>query len=136
MTGAPALLDTSVVVRYLTDDPPDLGAAAARVIDSDRPLLLCDLVLVETAHVLTTFYGVPRPATVDALVALVQRRNVALTDLDKPLAVEALLLCRPSRRTSFADAFLWARAIGTGARRVITFDRSFPKRNVDLLEPS
>lgn len=136
MSPAPALLDTSVVVCYLTDDPPDLAAAAARIIDSERPLLLCDLVLVETAHVLSTLYGVPRSAAVDALVALVQRRNVTLTDLDKPLAVEALLLCRPSRRTSFADAFLWARAIRTGARRVMTFDRLFPKRDVEVLEPS
>ena len=59
----------------------------------------------------------------------------ALLDLDKPLAVEALSLCRASGRTSFADALIWARAEKVGAQQVVTFDRSFPKRGVDVVEP-
>ncbi len=54
------LLDTSMVVRYLTGDPPDLAAAAARVIDEDDGLLVTDVVLAESAQVLASVYSVPR----------------------------------------------------------------------------
>ena len=55
-----ALLDTSMLVRYLTGDPPDLADASAKVIDAEAELLISDVALVETAYVLASAYGVPR----------------------------------------------------------------------------
>ena len=55
-----ALLDTSMLVRYLTGDPPDLADASAKVIDAEAELLISDVALVETAYVLASTYGVPR----------------------------------------------------------------------------
>jgi hypothetical protein len=43
---------------------------------------------------------------VDALRAFVQRHNIRLLNLPKPLALEAPSLCRDSGRHSFADALL------------------------------
>lgn len=40
----PAHLDTSYVVRYLTDDPPDMAERAAEVIESDEILILSEMV--------------------------------------------------------------------------------------------
>jgi hypothetical protein len=82
--------------------------------------------------VLSSVYGVPRAAVVDALSAFVQRHNIRLLNLPKPLALEALSLCRDSGCHSFADALLWAEARKSATPVVYTFDARFPADGVDL----
>jgi len=132
----PPFLDTSVVVRYLTDDPPEMAAKAAGVIDTSEQVVLSEVVLVETAYVLESVYEVPRAELVDALTSLVQRRNISLLNLSKPIAIEALLMCRDSKRHSFSDAVVWAEAVDTGAEQIFTFDRQFPSRGIDAGMPA
>jgi predicted nucleic acid-binding protein len=131
----PAFLDTSYVVRYLTNSPPAMAAQAARVIDSDEPLVLTESILLETAFVLGgSIYKIPREGIVDALAALVQRRNIHLPVLSKPRALEALELCRNSKRYSFTDALLWAQALEAGVgRRIYSFDGRFPSRGITIV---
>lgn len=132
---APAFLDTSYVVRYLTNSPPTMAALAARVIDSDEPLVLTESILLETAFVLGgSVYQVPRESIVDALAALVQRRNIHLPVLPKHRVLEALELCRNSKRYSFTDSFLWAQALEAGiGTRVYAFDGRFPSRGITIV---
>lgn len=127
-----ALLDTSVVVRYLTGDPPGMAARAARIVDGVPGLALTDVVIAEVAYVLSAGYRTPRSAIVDALVALVQKRNIATLSLDKGTVIQALLMCRPSNRVSFADAMIWASARSAGAEAVYSFDERFPERGVEV----
>lgn len=127
-----ALLDTSVVVRYLTGDPPEAAAQAADIIDSPEQLTLPEVVLAEVGFVLASVYGVGREAIVDALVALLRRQNIAPHCLPKDDALEALLLCRPSARVSFADALIWAAARSTDDKVVYSFDGRFPRDGIDL----
>lgn len=135
MTDAAALLDTSCIVRYLTDDPPAMAAAAARIIDSDAPLLVSELVLAETAYVLESVYEYPRATVVDALLAFLQRRNIRPYRLPKTLLLRALRMCRDSGRYSYADVLLWAQA-HAGQVPVYSFDRRFPKDGIEVLDPS
>ncbi len=128
----PAFLDTSFVVRYLTNDPPAMAAMAAKIIDSDQPLILSEVILAETAYVLTSVYSIPRASVVDALMSFIQRRNIRLLNLSKPLALEALRLCCDSKRHSFADALLWTEALHAGIPRVYTFDEDFPANGLKL----
>jgi predicted nucleic acid-binding protein len=130
-----ALLDTSVIVRYLTDDPPVMAEAAARLIDSEQPLIVSELILAETAYVLSSVYEIPREAVVDALSAFIQRRNIRLLHLSKPLALDALRLCRGSKRHSFADVLLWAEARQGAVERLYTFDDRFPAVGLELITP-
>jgi len=127
-----ALLDTSVVVRYLTGDPPRLAARAARIIDEGRELAVTDVVIAEAAYVLSAVYRVSRDALVDGLVGFLQKRNVATLRLDKGAVIQALLLCRPSKRVSFADAMIWAAARSTRAEAVYSFDERFPEMGVEV----
>lgn len=129
---APPLLDTSVLLRYLTRHPPELALRARELIEGEPELLLSEIALAEAGYVLTSFYRVERASVVDALQSLVQRRNVRLVNLPKPIALQALALCRPSRRVSFADALLWAQARTLGVSRVLTFDRKFPSDGLEL----
>ena len=129
---APALIDTSVIVRYLTGDPPELAVRAAAVIDSGRELVLSEVALVDAAYVLTKVYEAPHDDAVTALESLVQLRNMRLVGLPKSLVLEALSLCRGSKRHSFADAILWATARHVTDSRVVTFDRRFPSQGLKL----
>lgn len=132
-TTGEALLDTSVVVRYLTNDPPELAVRAAQIIECDELRILSELVVIESAYVLTSVYAVPRDSVVDALQALVQRRNLRPLALSKAHLLEALSHCRGSHRVSFVDALLWAQAREAGPGRIYTFDQRFPERGVELL---
>lgn len=127
-----AFLDTSYVVRYLVNDPPDMAEKAAQVIDSDETLILSELAILEAAYVLTSVYSVPREEVVDSLGELIQRANLRLPNLPKARALEALRLCRNSGRVSFADAMIWAQAVEMGAARIYTFDRRFPAHEITI----
>ena len=69
-------LDTSVVVRYLTGDSPELSALAAGIIDGEDDLQITGVVLAETAYVLTSVYRIPRAVVVDHLMSFIQKENV------------------------------------------------------------
>ena len=127
----PPFLDTNVLVRYLTGDPADMAARAGKLIDSDQPLSLSSVVLAETAYVLESVYRRGRAEVVEALVALVQRANLIPHGLSRTTLVEALLLCRPSRRVSYADALLWAEA-REATPVVYSFDLDFPETGIEL----
>jgi predicted nucleic acid-binding protein len=131
--GSPAILDTSYIVRYLTDDPPDMAKRAAEIIESDEVLILSEMVLLETAYVLSSVYRVPRDVLVDSLSELVQRANLRLATLPKDRVLEALRLCRDSSRVSFTDALVWAQAVEMGAGRIYAFDGKFPSRGVSII---
>ncbi|MCD6567732.1 MAG: PIN domain-containing protein [Dehalococcoidia bacterium] len=125
-------MDTSVVVRYLTGDPPESAEQAAKIIDGVDDLLITDVVLTETAYVLTSVYQVPREIVVDHLIAFLQKENISPFALDKSLVLLALLLCRPSGRVSFADAMVWAAARSAGSRVVYSLDKRFPGDGIEV----
>ena len=125
-------LDTSILVRYLTGDPPELAEQAARTIDREDNLLVTDVVLTETAYVLTSVYQVAREVVVDHLIAFLRKENVSPFGLDKSLVLHALLLCRPSARVSFADAMVWAAARSSSTKVVYSLDERFPKDGLEV----
>ena len=128
-------LDTSVLVRYVTGDPPHLAERAARLLDSAVPLVLSEIALLEAAHVLSKIYQVPRPALVDTLVDLVQKDNLRLAVLPKARVIEALYLCRDSNRYSLPDVMLWAQAREMQVGHLYSFDRRFPAQGLTVLQP-
>ncbi len=125
-------LDTSIVVRYLTGDPPDLAEKAAQIIDGEERLQVTDVVLAETAYVLTSVYGIPRSVVVDHLIAFLQKENVSPFALEKGLVLQALLLCKPSGRVSFADAMVWAAARSSEDKVVYSLDERFPEYGLEV----
>ena len=129
----PIWLDTNVVVRYLTKTSEGLAQQAAGLIDTDQPLLVSCTVLAECLFVLTSFYQIPRTVAIDAVSQFVQRANIQIPTIAKPLAVEALASCRDSGRIGIVDALLWAEARTSGITTIFTFDRRFPRSGVDLL---
>jgi predicted nucleic acid-binding protein len=125
-------LDTSIVVRYLTGDPPEMAEIAAGVIDNEKGLQVTDVVVAEAAYVLTSVYKAPRDVVVDHLIALLQKENISVFALDKGFALQALLLCKPSGRISFADAMVWAAARSAGSDVVYSLDERLPADGLQI----
>jgi predicted nucleic acid-binding protein len=121
-----------MVVRYLTGDPPELAEQAARVIDGVETLRITDVVVAETAYVLTSVYRVSRSVVVDHLLTFLQKQNILPFALDKDLVLQALLLCKPSGRVSFADALVWAAARSSDSKLVYSLDERFPEDGVEV----
>jgi hypothetical protein len=55
-----AYVDTNVLIRHLTGEPPDQGARATRFLERADALLLPDLIFAEVAYALESFYELPR----------------------------------------------------------------------------
>ena len=127
-----AALDTSFVVRYMMGSPADSARQASEVIDSTEELEISGIALAETAFVLTTVYEVPRGKAADQLIDLVRKENISITGLTKDLAIQGLLMCRPSGRVSFADALIWGAARSGGSKVVYSFDRRFPGDGLEV----
>lgn len=114
-------VDTSVVVRLLTADEP-AQTRHARSFFSAEPIWLAKTVLLETAWVLHSFYGLERAAIHDALRGLLGLDNVHAED--EPSVAAALNLT--THGIDFADALhLCSRPQGV---RFASFDNSLVRR--------
>lgn len=128
-----AFVDTNILVRHLTGDPPEMAARATAYLQSETRLLLTDLVAAETVYVLESFYEAPRDQIAQAMRSLLSFDTVA--------CVDAALLLRAvevyeTDRIDFAEAYLVACAESTGVGTVASFDRSLDRvSTVERIEP-
>jgi len=119
-----AFLDTNILVRHLTGDPPDMAARASSYLASDSDLLLTDLVAAETVYVLESFYEAPREQVAEALRALLAFDSIVC--VDRPLLLRAVEVYEIDR-IDFAEAYLVACAESTGVGRIASFDQSLDR---------
>lgn len=128
-----AFLDTNVLIRHLTGDPPEMATRATTFLREQPDLLLADLVVAESIYVLESFYETPRRQIADSMRALLGMPSVAVVDRDVLLrAVEVYEL----DRLDFAEAYLVACAESTGVGRVASFDRTIDRvATVERIEP-
>ena len=128
-------LDTSVVVRYLVGTPRDHAHRAAAIIDGPSELGIPLVVLVETAHVLRTQYGVARLDVINTLIDLVTRENVDVLGLPKTEVLQALVHARSLPGSPIPDAFVAATARWAGAIPLYTFDEDLHRHGVTVAAP-
>ena len=119
-----AFVDTSILVRHLTGDPPAQARRATRYLEAADELLLPDLIAAEVAYVLESYYEVPRGQVAEALRAIVAFPSIRMVDADLlRRAVEVYEV----HRLDFADAYLVASAERTGVGVIASFDRSIDR---------
>jgi predicted nucleic acid-binding protein len=119
-----AFVDTNVLIRHLTGDPPDQAARATRYLAAADKLLLPDLILAEVAYVLESFYETPRAQVATTLRAVMAYPGIRVLDADLlQRAVEVYEV----HRLDFADAYLVASAERTGVGVIASFDRSIDR---------
>ena len=133
--GAPlsAFVDTNVLVRHFTGDPPAMSARATAYLRSKRELLLTDLVAAETVYVLESFYDAPRDEVAQAMRSLVAFDSIVCVD---PALLLRAIEVYETDRIDFAEASLVACAESTGVGKVVSFDRSIDRLDtIDRIEP-
>ena len=128
-----AFVDTNIVVRHLTGDPPEMAARATAYLQSETDLLLTDLVAAETVYVLESFCETPRGEVAQAVRSLVAFESVVCVD---PALLLRAIEVYEIDGVDFAEAYLVASAESTGVGRIASYDRSLDRiRSVERVEP-
>lgn len=131
-------LDTNVIVRLLANDDPAQTARARRAIASaeasGEPVLINDVVLVETLWTMRTRYRARRYGLATLATSLLDTPSFAFEDRDTVERASSLFLASSA---DFADCLIVAKNRALGARLTLTFDdgmRALP--DVQVLRPA
>ena len=119
-----AFLDTNVLIRYLTGDPPAQARRATRYLETADELLLPDLILAEVAYVLESYYDTARPQVAEALRASLAIPAIRVHD---PAVLHRTIQLYEVHPLDFADAYLVASAERSGIGVVASFDRDIDR---------
>ena len=128
-----AFVDTNILVRHLTGEPPDMAQRATRYLAKERGLLLADLVVAETVYVLESFYEAPRGQVAEAIRSLIAFDSIVCVD---PALLLRAVEVYEADRLDFAEAYLVASAESTEVCRVASFDKAIDRIDtVERVEP-
>ena len=129
-----AFLDTNVLIRHLTGDPPAQARRATAFLERAEELLLPDLIVAELVYVLESFYELERQRVAELVRAVIGFPAIAV--VDEPLLLRALEVYEVDR-LDFAEAYLVASAEASGVETIASFDRTIDRlATVRRLEPS
>jgi predicted nucleic acid-binding protein len=128
-----AFVDTNVLVRHLTGDPPAMAGRATAYLTAESELLLTDLVVAETVYVLESFYEAPRGQVAESVRSLIAMESCV--SVDSALLLRAVEVYETDR-LDFAEAYLVACAETTGVNKIASFDKSIDRiGTVERVEP-
>jgi predicted nucleic-acid-binding protein len=129
-----AFLDTNVLIRHLTGDPPAQARRAHAFLATADELLVPDLIVAEVVYVLESFYEVDRERVAELVRAVIGFPAVVV--VDAPLLLRALEVYEVDR-IDFAEAYLVASAEASGVNMIASFDRSIDRvATVQRVEPA
>jgi predicted nucleic-acid-binding protein len=117
-------VDTNVLIRHLTGDPPEQARRATRFLASAASLWLADLIVAEVVYVLQSVYRVERSDVAQLARSIVSDGRVRVTDL--PLLLRTVEIYQFDR-LAFADAYIVASAERTGVGVVVSFDEAISR---------
>jgi predicted nucleic acid-binding protein len=127
-------VDTNVLVRHLTGDPPDQAASASRFLASADALLLPDLILAEVTYVLESAYQAARPDVARALRAILAFERIHTVDAE---LLQRAVEVYEFDQLDFPEAYLVASAERSGVGTIASFDRSIDRvKTVQRIEPA
>jgi predicted nucleic acid-binding protein len=128
-----ALVDTNVLVRHLTGDPPAEARRASEFLSAGHVLLMTDVILAELVYVLSSYYERPRGEVARAARSLLEFPSIAVRD---PLLLHRAIELFETEQFAFHDAYLVAAAERTGVGRVASFDHDLDHvRTIERIEP-
>lgn len=117
--SADVLVDTNVLIRHLTGDPPTQSRRATALLRRADGLEVTDLVLAEVVWVLESFYRQPHDEVATAARSIIAFPSVRVAD--EQLLLRAIELYAV-HRIDFTDAYLAASAESAGVP-IASFDR-------------
>ena len=118
------LVDTNVLIRHLTGDPPALARRATRFLAGVVDLVCPDLVIAEVVYVLESVYKLPRAEVALRVRAIVASPAIAVTD---QLLVLRAIEVYEIDRLDFAEAYLVATVERSGIETIVSFDQTIDR---------
>ena len=133
-----AVIDTNLLVRYLTEDDPskanDVKRLLLKAAQGEIRLLIPSIVIAELVWVLQSFYKLQRSEIVPLLNAILQTHGVEVSD--KTVVSDAIAIYRDDA-IDFIDAWIVAFAKAAEVRAIYTFDRKHFKGidGIEMMHP-
>jgi predicted nucleic acid-binding protein len=129
-----AFVDSNILVRHLTGDPPDQAQRATEFLRRGENLVVVDLVVAEVVYVLESVYELDRERVAELVRAIVGFPAVVVSD--EALLLRALEIYE-EYRIHFAESYLAACAELSGVGVVASFDRGIDRvPSIRRLQPS
>jgi predicted nucleic-acid-binding protein len=132
------VIDTNLLVRYLTDDEPQKAKAVDALLNSaakgELKILIPSVVIAELVWVLESFYKMVAEDIGGLVEAIFNTPGV--DSQDKSIIKEALKIYR-SKKIDLIDAWIIEFAKAKGAKRVYTFDKKHFRdaEEVEIVSP-
>lgn len=133
-----AIIDTNLLVRYLTEDDPLKANEVRRLLlkagQGEVRLLIPSVVIAELVWVLQSFYKLERGEIVPLLNAILRTSGVEVSD--KAIVSDAISIYG-NEAIDFIDAWIVAYANAAEVRAIYTFDRKHFKgiTGIDMMHP-
>lgn len=130
------LVDTNVLVRFFTGDPPAMAAKSLRLVEQadkgDVLLVVAPVIVAEVFYTLESYYEMERKEVAAKLSAFLLCRGIETIEGGR--ISDALARCR-DRNAHFADAYLAASAVEL-QMPIASFDGDFDRfKDVERIEP-
>ena len=123
----PLLLDTNILLRFITGEPADQAKEVADLVRAAETgkvrLTVLPMVLAEAVFVLTGFYEHPRSQVADVLSHLISCPGFHSDEQERMLHALKLF---GTGKLDFVDCYLAAASIREG-RALVSFDRDLAK---------
>ncbi len=118
-----AYIDSNVILRYLTQDPPKMAEKAQKIFTQAQKghltLLITSLTVAEVVWVLESFYGHSKKDVADILTHFLLCDGLEIESLE--LMLGSLNLYQ-EKNIDFADAVLASQALRKGPPSIYSFD--------------
>ncbi len=123
-TGKRVVIETNLLIRYLTADDPQKAKVVDNLIESALKggirILIPSIVIAELIWVLESFYQVEADTTAELVDAILNTPGVDVTE--KTIIHAALKLYR-KKNIDFIDAWIIEFAKERGVKTIYTFDK-------------
>jgi predicted nucleic-acid-binding protein len=132
------VIDTNLLVRYLTDDEPQKAKAVDTLLNSAQKgeikILIPSIVIAELVWVLESFYRM----IADDITGLVEAIcNTPGVDVQDKSVIKAALKIYRDKKVDLIDAWIIEFAKAKGVKKIYTFDKKHFKgtEEIEIISP-
>jgi predicted nucleic-acid-binding protein len=132
------VIDTNLLVRYLTDDEPPKAKAVDTLLNraskGELKILIPSVVVAELVWVLESFYKLAAAEITELVESILNTPGV---DIQDKWIIKAALKIYRSKEIDLVDAWIIEFAKAKGAKRIYTFDKKHFKdlREIEIISP-
>jgi predicted nucleic-acid-binding protein len=132
------VIDTNLLVRYLTDDDPQKAKAVDTLLNraskGELKILIPSVVVAELVWVLESFYKLAAAEITELVESILNTPGV---DIQDKWIIKAALKIYRSKEIDLVDAWIIEFAKARGAKKIYTFDKKHFKdlREIEIISP-